>query len=175
MAESVETPISKRRNRSSNSSTSDSPDTKKPRSSQNHSEQHHVEETSEPALATPNITPSKNIQKTLHEILEKLGKLDIIENSVYKLQATLLDLETRTNTLEGFQHRASKDINDSQESLSFTEDKYNTNLANVDKKEENISLKIAAIEEENRGLTAKIKGLETKKIVPRGILPKGEY
>ena len=134
-----------------------------------------MEETSEPPLATPNITPSKNIQKTVHEILEKLGKLDIIENSVYKLQATLLDLETRTNTLEGFQHRASKDINDSQESLSFTEDKYNTNLANVDKKEENISLKIAAIEEENRGLTAKIKGLETKKIVPRGILPKGEY
>ena len=164
MAESVETPISKRRNRSSNSSTSDSPDTKKPRSSQNHSDQHHVEESSEPPLATPNIMPSKDIQKTLNEILEKLGKLDIIESSVYKLQATLLDLETRTKTLEGFQHRASKDINDLQESLSFTEDKYKTNLANVDKKQENISLKIAAIEEENRELSAKIKGLETKNL-----------
>ena len=94
MAESVETPISKRRNRSSNSSTNDSPDTKKPRSSQNYSEQHHVEEDGQPPLATPNIMSGKDIQKTLNEILEKLGKLDIIESSVYKLHATLLDLET---------------------------------------------------------------------------------
>ena len=174
MAESVKTPISKRRNRSSNSSTNDSPDTKKHRSSQNYSEQHHVEEDGEPPLATPNIMPSKDIQKTLQKILEKLGNLDIIESSVYKRQATLLDLETRTKTLEGFQHKASKDINDLQESLSFTEEKYKTNLANVDEKQENISLKIATIEEENRELTARIR-LRDKKFVPRGILPKGEH
>ena len=164
MTESVETPISKRRNRSSNSSTNNSPDTKKHRSSQNYSEEHHVEEDGEPPLATPNIIPSKDIQKTLQEILEKLGKLDIIESSVYKLQATLLDLETRTKTLEGFQHKASKDINDLQESLSFTVEKYKTNLANVDEKQENISLKIATIEEANRELTARIKDLETKNL-----------
>ena len=75
-----------------------------------------------------------------------------------------MDLETRTKTLEGFQQRASKDINDLQESLSFTEDKYKTNLANVDKKQENISIKIAAIDEEDRELSAKIKGLETKNL-----------
>ena len=116
MTKSVEIPISKRRNRSSNSSTNVPPDTKKPRSSQNYSEQLHVEEDGEPPLATPSmIMPSKDIQKTLNEILEKLGKLDIIESSVYKLQATLLDLETRTKTLEGFQHKAVKDINDLQE------------------------------------------------------------
>ena len=34
----------------------------------------------------------------------------------------------------------------------------------MDKKQENISLKIATIEEENRELTAKIKDLETKKL-----------
>ena len=164
MAESVETPISKRRNRSSNSSTNDSPDTKKHRSSQNYSEEHYVEEDGEPPLATLNIMPSKDIQKTLQEILEKLGKLDIIESSVYKLQATLLDLETRTKTLEGFQHKASKDINDLQESLSFTVEKYITNLANVDEKQENISLKIATIEEAKRELTARIKDLETKNL-----------
>ena len=77
----------------------------------------------------------------------------------------LLDLETRTKTLEGFQHKASKDINDLQESLSFTEEKYKTNLANVDEKQENVSLKIATIEEANRELTARIKDLETKKYV----------
>ena len=162
MAQSVETPISKRRNRSSNSSTNDSPDTKKHRSSQNYSEKHHVEEDGEPPLATPNIMPSKDLQKTLQEILENLGKLDIVESSVYKLQPTLLDLETRTKTLEGFQHKASKDINDLQESLSFTVGKYKTNLANVDEKQENISLKIVTIEEANRELTARIKDLETK-------------
>ena len=71
-----------------------------------------MEEDSEPSLATPNIMLNKDIQKTLHEIPEKLGKLDIIESSVHKLQAMLLDLETRTKTLEGFQHKAGKDIND---------------------------------------------------------------
>ena len=55
-------------------------------------------------------------------------------------------------------------MNDLQESLSFTEGKYKTNLANVDKKQENIGLKIATIEEENRELTAKIKDLETKNL-----------
>ena len=109
-----------------------------------------MEEDGEPPLATLNILPNKDIQKTLNEILEKLGKLDIIESSVYKPQATLLDLESRTKTLEGFQHKAVKDVNDLQESLSFTEEKYKTNLADVDKKQENIGLKIATIEEENR-------------------------
>ena len=133
-----------------------------------------MEEASQPPLATPNIMPRKDIQKTLQEILEKLGKLDIIESSVYKLQATLLDLETRTKTLEGFQLRASRDISDLQESLGFTEDKHQTNLANVDKKQENISLKIAAIEEETENLVQKLKAWK-QKIVPRGILPKGEH
>ena len=80
-------------------------------------------EEGEPPLATPNIMPSKDIQKTLHKILEKLGKLDIIENSVNNLQATLLDFEKRTKTLEGFQLQARKDINDFHESPSFTEEK----------------------------------------------------
>ena len=56
--------------------------------------------------------PSKHVQKTLHKILDKLGKLDSTESSVYKLQATQLDLETRTKTLEEFHHKAGKDIND---------------------------------------------------------------
>jgi len=132
MAESAEFLISKRRNRSSNSSTNDSSPTKKPRSSLNYAEQHHVEGEDEPSLATPNIMPSENIQGTLYEILEKLGKLDIIENSVNNLQATLLNLETRTKTLEDFQLSARKDINDLQESLSFTEEKYKTNLESFD-------------------------------------------
>ena len=50
------------------------------------------------------------------------------------------------------------------ESLSFTEEKYKTNLANVDEKQENISLKITTIEEADRELTARIKDLETKNL-----------
>ena len=76
----------------------------------------------------------------------------------------MLNLETRTKTLEGFQFKAKKDIIDLQESLSFTEDKYKSNLANVDKKQESISLQFVTIEEENRELSAKIKDLETKKL-----------
>ena len=45
--------------------------------------------------------PSENIQETLYETQEKLGKLDIIDNSVNNLQTTMLNLETRTNILEG--------------------------------------------------------------------------
>ena len=77
MADFVETLISKRRNRSSNSSTNDSPDTKK---SMSHSAQHRVEGEGEPPLAASIIMPSEDIQETLREILEKFGKLDIIEN-----------------------------------------------------------------------------------------------
>ena len=44
-----------------------------------------------------------------------------------------------------------------QESLSFTEKKYKTNLENVDRKQENINLKIATTEEENGELSTKIK------------------
>ena len=57
----------------------------------------------------------------------------------------MLNLETRPKTLEG----SKKDINDLQESLSFREEKYKTDLENVNRKQENISLKIATSEEEN--------------------------
>ena len=60
-----------------------------------------MERDGETPLATPNIMPSENIQETLYEAQEKLGKLDIIDNSVNNLQATKLNLETRTKTLEG--------------------------------------------------------------------------
>ena len=109
-----------------------------PESSQSYSEQHHVEEDSEPPLHFSDAEhhASEDIQRTLHEILQKLGKLNIIENSVNNLQATLLNLEKRTKTLEGFELKARKDISDLQKSLSLTEEKYKTNLANVDKKQE---------------------------------------
>ena len=69
--------------------------------------------------------PSENIQETLYETQEKLGKLDINDNSVNNLQTTMLNLETRTKTLEGSSlMQRNKDINDLQESLSFTEKKY---------------------------------------------------
>ena len=88
-----------------------------------------------PPLATPNIMPSESIQETLHEILEKLGKLDIIENSVNNLQATLMNLGKRTKTFKGFHIKAKKDINDLQGSVSFTEGKYKTIRSQKSRKE----------------------------------------
>ena len=111
----------------------------------------------EPPLAMPNIMPSEDIQETLHEILGKLGKLDIIENSVNNLQATLLHLKMRTKTLEGFQSNAKKDINNLQESLSFTEEKYKSNLVKVDKKQETISLQIVTLRKKTESLVQKSK------------------
>ena len=55
-----------------------------------------------------------------------------------------------------------------QESLSFTEEKYKTNLENVDRKQENISLKIATTEEENWELSTKIKDSDLEAYSRRG-------
>ena len=84
----------KRRNRSSNSSTSDSPEIKKSRNSLNYAVQPHVEGNDDLPLTAPStISANVQVQNMLHEILQKLGKLDVIEQSVNNLQATLLKLQ----------------------------------------------------------------------------------
>ena len=55
-----------------------------------------------------------------------------------------------------------------QESLSFTEEKYKTDLENVNRKQENISLKIATTEEENWELSIKIKDSDLEAYSWRG-------
>ena len=154
----------KRRNRSSNSSTSDSPETK-PQNSLNYSVQPHVEGDDEPPLTAPStMSANVQVQKMLQEILQKLGKLDVIEQSVNNLQATLLKLEARTQTLESFQVSASKDINDLKERLNFSEEKYKSKLESVHKDNKNINLKFTNLEKENQELHDKINKLKTKRL-----------
>ena len=104
------------------------------------------------------------MQETLQQILEKLGKLDAIEQSVNNIQANLLKLETRTETLESFQASATKDINDLKESLNFAEGKHSSKLESIKKHNENINLKLTNLEKENQALNKKVADLETKRL-----------
>ena len=49
---------------------------------------------------------------TLQAILAKLEKLDTIESTVKKIEAKIGSLEERTQSLEGFQTTAKKDIDE---------------------------------------------------------------
>ena len=157
--------LTKRKNRSSNSSTNESPEQKKPRNTQNNTEQLHVDDEEEPLLTGPCImSEADKMQETLQQILEKLGKLDAIEQSVNNIQANLLKLETRTETLESFQASATKDINDLKESLNFAEGKHSSKLESINKHNENINLKLTNLEKENQALNKKVADLETKRL-----------
>ena len=159
MAESPEVLTQKRRNRSSNSSTN-SPDTKKPRS-----EEDHDGGIDESTVVAPSM--AEKFQDTLQEILQKLEKLDTIERAVKNLEATLLNLETRTQALESFQAGATKDISDLKESTNFAEEMYKTKLQGINKQYDNINAKLLNLETENQTLNNTIKELETKNLYLR--------
>ena len=156
MAESPEVLTQKRRNRSSNSSTN-SPDTKKPRS-----EEDHDGGIDESTVVAPSM--AEKFQDTLQEILQKLEKLDTIERAVKNLEATVLNLETRTQVLESFQAGATKDISDLKESTNFAEEMYKTKLQGINKQYDNINAKLLNLETENQTLNNTIKELETKNL-----------
>ena len=90
---------SEKKNRSSNSSTNESPDPKKIRSSQNFSsdtEQLHKEYEDEVLKA---LHMAENVQEKLQPILQKLEKLDVFEQSVNNLQAkTKTSVRGNSNT-----------------------------------------------------------------------------
>jgi len=124
-----------------------------------------VDDEEEPPLTGPCImSEADKMQETLQQILEKLGKLDAIEQSVNNIQANLLKLETRTETLESFQASATKDINDLKESLNFAEGKHSSKLESINKHNENINLKLTNLEKENQALNKKVADLETKRL-----------
>ena len=61
-----------------------------------------------------------SISEQLKSILDRLKKLDIIENSAKNIEANLANLKARTAKLEQFEITAAKDIlNDLKESTTF--------------------------------------------------------
>ena len=60
-----------------------------------------------------------SISEQLKPILDRVKKLDIIENSVKNIEANLANLKARTAKLEQFEITAAKDIKDLKESTTF--------------------------------------------------------
>ena len=108
-------------------------------------------------------------KRNFNKYYKKLDKLDVIEQLVNNLQATLLKLEERTQTLESFQTQATKDNAELQQSLNFTEAEYKSNLESLTKQYKQYesiihNLKIASLSEPEEALKEKIKELETKNL-----------
>ena len=151
MADFFQNFLTKRRNRSSNSSAEEFPDAKMPRGSLNSSiDTQQVNEGDDEIMAALGMV--ENVQQKLQEILQKLGKLDSIEQSVNKLQDTLLKLEARTQSLEGFQQSATADINELKQSLNFSQEKYKTSLDDLTKQRKNLEEKLNELERQNNQL-----------------------
>lgn len=75
-----------------------------------------------------------------------------------------MNLETRTQALESFQGRATKDISDLKKSANFAEEKYKTKLEGINKQYDNINVKLLNLETENQSLNNTIKELESKNL-----------
>ena len=110
----------------------------------------------------------EDVQLNLRKILQKPGKLDLVEQSVNKIQDSLVKLEARTQSLESFQQSATADISDLKESLNFYQEKCKTSPDDLKRKRENLEEKLNELERQNSHLDNKIKDLETKNLYLEG-------
>ena len=109
-------------------------------------------------------------QKTLQDILkkleniEKLEKLDIIEEAVNDLRKSFDKLEGRIQTLEDAYKTTKHDVEGLKESLNANnEDKQKTS-ERLGKFEEKTNSGLAALEKENNKLSALVKEIENKNL-----------
>ena len=175
MAETILNYVSRRRNRSSGSSPirkGDSPEYKKAKNT----------EDSEPQSATRTTTAQKDphdegeendvvlaaLEMTddlggiLKQILEKLQKLDSIENTVKKIEVNLSKLETRTAKLESFQETAASDIEQLKVGQDLIEKNQEKAQKATAKKLEALDKKLAELGEKEKLIDSKIEELNTK-------------
>ena len=179
MADMILNYVSRRRNRSSGSSPNgkgDSPGYKKAKNT----------EDSEPQSATRTTTARKDTQDEgeesdvvsaalkmtddlggiLKQILEKLKKLDSIENTVRKIEVSLAKLEARKAKLDFFQEKAASDI----EQLKFGQDLIEKNQEKAQKatakKLEALDKKLAELGEKEKLIDSKIEKLKHERSIP---------
>ena len=116
--------LSKRRNRQlpSDSSSNSSPEPKKPRECDitNSPDSEHGEEDDYETLCDSNMAES--FQWSLQDILNKLEKLDVIEEAVNKLRTSFEKLERRIQSLKDTQTTTKRDVEDLKESLNSNEE-----------------------------------------------------
>ena len=110
----------------------------------------------------------EDVQLKLRKILQKLGKLDLVEQSVNKIQDSLVKIEARTQSLESFQHSATANISDLKESLNFNQEKCKTSPDDLKRQRKNLEEKLNELERQNSHLDNKIKDVETKNLYLEG-------
>ena len=170
MAEFIDILLSKRRARqSSDNSTgsNSSPEAKKLRECDHSPEDENGEEGDEILSA---LNMAGGFQKTLQDILkkleniEKLEKLDIIEEAVNDLRKSFDKLEGRIQTPEDAYKTTKQDVEGLKESLNANnEDKQKTS-ERLGKFEEKTNSGLAALEKENNKLSALVKEIENKNL-----------
>ena len=169
MAESLLKYVTKRRNRSSDSSTDgkvDSPAMKKvkstsdPESSPPRDE--HGEHNEDRDLVLTALELTDDLSGTLKCILEKLKKLDTIEYAVKKIEGSLDKLEERTAKLEELEKTAREDIDNLKTNHMLIEKKQDDAKKALDKKIKGIEGKIAELKVKEREIDQTLKDLNTK-------------
>ena len=165
MAETIEETRNKRKTRVSSSDESSisnaSPETKKSRSGEHAFRVHEVSEQDvEEDVILSALNMTEEFSDTLQNILKKLDKLDIIEQSMNDFQATLLKLEGRVQSLESCHATTRRDVEDIKESLNSIEaDRQEASLS-LKTKQDDTNTKLKSLEEENFKLGARIKEVE---------------
>ena len=152
--------FSKRRNRTPNSPTSESesPESKKAKNLNESVEDNEQEGD----VIIDALEMTGELAETLKGMLEKLQKLDTIENSVKKIETTMENLELRIANLEIYQQTATTDIEHLKESVTQNEGKCNDYQKNCEKKLKKIKDTLADLGQKEQEINDKLKDLATK-------------
>ena len=169
MAESLLKYVSRRRNRSSDSSTEgkgDSPVTKKVKSTTDHdlstAGDEHGEETEDSNIVLTALELTDDLSGILKGILENLKKLDTIESAVKKIEGSLDKLGERTTRLEALEKSAREDIDHLKTNHSLIEKKQDDDKKALDKKIKSLDGKIAELQDKERKINQTLEDLNTK-------------
>ena len=152
MVETLLNYVTKRRNRSSDSSADgrvESPEAKKAKNTDNLeilvANREHAgdvsEEDSDIVLTALELT--NDLSGVLKGILEKLNKLDPIEGPVKKIEGSLVKLEERTTKLEALEKTAREDIDNLKANHVIIKKKQDNTKDALDKKIKGLDGKIA--------------------------------
>ena len=107
---------------------------------------------------------AESFQRSLQDILNKLEKLDVIEEAVNKLRTSFKKLKRRIQSLQDAQTTTKRDVEDLKESLNSNEEDKKQISESLKNLKEKAELRLAAVEEENGKLHASLKEIENKNL-----------
>jgi len=165
MADFIGALLPKRRTRlSSDNSTksNSSPNPKKQKECDPDSPRSEYDEDSDEVLTALNMAGA--FKKTLEDIHKKLEKLDSIEDSVKKLNASFGKLEGRIKSLEAEHTSTKQEIEELKQSLNSNEDDKRELSEKLKSLEKKTDPRITALEKENNELRILVKEIEDKNL-----------